>query len=56
MGELAVNNSLQPITLDGKMAENEGGLQNVQTYKKKSFETRKNDESASIQSGLFSAK
>ncbi|EOQ04918.1 hypothetical protein [Bacillus cereus] len=37
MRELAVNKSVQPITLDGKIAENEGVLQTMQTYMKKSL-------------------
>ncbi|EOQ10153.1 hypothetical protein [Bacillus cereus] len=37
MRELAVNKSVQPMTLDGKMAENEGVLQTMQTYMKKSL-------------------
>ncbi|MEK4501913.1 hypothetical protein [Bacillus sp. FSL R12-0069] len=37
MKKLLVNQSVTPITLDGKMAESEGLLQNIQTYVKKSL-------------------
>lgn len=37
MKKLVVNQSVTPITLEGKMVESEGLLQNIQTYVKKSL-------------------